>query len=339
MKQGLVLGGGGLVGMGYHAGTLKALDELGLNPAGADVIVGTSAGAILGAYLCAGWTPHDFYDYAYGRHRDAVAGDAPQRQEVARLFQPLYSNHVDRARRMVGGLVAAASSRGYLARAPVVRPPVGALHRLFPSGMYSTEETRDRFRRDLPKEWPARDIFVSTVELHSGARVAFGRKGAPRASFPDAVLASTAIPGVFPPVEIAGRQYVDGGVASATSLDLAVDEGCDTILCIAPLGYRTDEAVLARDPRMWGPMLVRGLFARALKREVAAARALGVEVLVIRPWLTELKQHGTNSMRHHDRTAVVEAARAGTIRLMEENMDHPVVRAFQAIDAQAQGSG
>lgn len=325
MTRGLVLGGGGLIGMGYHAGALKALDEMGMDPSEADLIVGTSAGAILGSYLSAGWSPQDFHDYAHGVHPNSVAGDSEQADEVRRLFSPLYSSHLDRARRMTGGAFAAISSRGYFRPGAAGRVPLSLLRRAFPSGMYSTEETRARFHNDLPLDWPNRTIYLCAVDLYSGARVPFGREGAPKASFPDAVLASTAIPGVFPPVRIGDRHYVDGGASSATSLDLAVEAGCDKILCIAPLGYRTDEAVLARDPRMWPPMLIRSLFARALKREVTRARELGIDVFVIRPWLTELKSHGTNSMRHHDRAAVVESARIGTIRLIEEHLDHPVI--------------
>jgi len=341
MSRGLVLGGGGLIGMAYHAGALKALDEMGLNPSGADLVVGTSAGAILGSYLRSGWTPQDFSDYAHGVHPNSVAGDDEQEDEVRRLFSPLYSSHLDRARRMTGGAFAAISSRGYFRPGAAGRVPLNLLRKAFPSGMYSTEETRERFHNDLPVEWPKRDIFLCAVDLYSGARVPFGRKGAPKASFPDAVLASTAIPGVFPPVKIGDRQYVDGGAFSATSLDLAVEAGCDKILCLAPLGYRTDETLLTRDPRMWPPMLIRSLFARALKREVTQARGLGIDVFVIRPWLTELKQHGTNSMRHHDRAAVVESSRTGTIRLLEDHLDHPVIkdlaRANQRVAKKARG--
>ncbi len=326
MTRGLVLGGGGLIGMGYHAGVLKALAEMGLDPSGADLIVGTSAGAILGSYLSAGWTPQDFHDYAHGLHPNSVAGDDDQAAEVRRLFSPLYSTTLERARRLTGGAFAAISARGYFRPGATGRVPLALLRKAFPSGMYSTEETRERFHNDLPAEWPERNIYLCAVDLYSGERVPFGREGAPKANFPDAVLASTAIPGVFPPVRIGGRHYVDGGVATATSLDLAVEAGCDKILCIAPLGYRTDETVVARDPRMWPPMLIRSLFARALKREVTHARELGIDVFVIRPWLTELRDHGTNSMRHHDRAAVVESARTGTIRLVEEHLHHPVLK-------------
>jgi hypothetical protein len=99
-------------------------------------------------------------------------------------------------------------------------------------------------------------------------------------------------------------------------------------LCVAPLGYRSDGITTARDPKMWGPMLIRSFFARALKKEVAEAREAGADVFVIRPWLTDLKEHGTNSMRFFDRKALTENARDGTLKLLEENSDHPALKAF-----------
>lgn len=328
VKRGLVLGGGGLVGMAYHAGALKALFDSGVDPTKFDLIVGTSAGSILGAYLRAGWTANDFYDYAHGRHPDSTEDADAQRQEARDVFIPLWHSRPERIRRSVGSAFAAASSRGYLRVAARGREPAQSLRQLFPSGMYSTERTRQRLHADLPQEWPLDDIYVCAADLYTGTRVAFGSPAAPFARYPDAVLASTAIPGVFPPVKIGGRHYVDGGVKSATSLDLAADAGCDSIVCVAPLGFRTDGVVLG-DPKMWGPIFVRTLFARALRREVNDARARGIDVFVIRPWSTELRTHGTNSMRHHDRVAVTESARDGVTRLLEEHVGHPALETLR----------
>jgi len=308
---------------------LKALDERGMHVAGADLLVGTSAGAVLSAYLAAGWTPSDFHDYANGRHRRSARTEAEQEDEVRRLFVPLYGNNVDRARRYAGSLYAMMSSRGWAPKAP----PARFLRRAFPSGLYSTDETRRRFMEDLPERWPDRDVYLCAADLYGGERVAFGAHHAPRVSFPEAVLASTAIPGVFPPVRLGDRYYVDGGVVSATSLDLAAYAGCDRILCIAPLGFRRDAPWAMVDPRRWGSIAVRTPFVRTLRREVRAARTAGVEVLVIRPWVNDLQFLGGNAMRHHDRAMVVEVARSGTHRLMDVYEDHPVVEAMAAMPA------
>lgn len=328
MKLGLVLGGGGLVGMAYHAGVLKALDDWGLDVSGADLLVGTSAGSILASYMATGWQPTDFFDYAHGKHPDVQKDPEDPKEQLRRVFTPLYDTHADRVRRSVGSAFAVASSRGYYKRLGGNQPGRN-LRKVFPAGMYSTDETRRRFEEDLPVEWPDRALYICTVDLYSGERVAFGHPAAPPATLPEAVLASTSIPGVFPPVKISGRHYVDGGVTSATSVDLATDHGCDLILCVAPLGYRNDGVTTARDPKMWPPMLVRSLFARSLRREVLSARERGAEVFVIRPWVSNLKLHGTNSMRDFDRVQLVDQTHAGATRMLEENSDHPVVAGWR----------
>ena len=335
--RGLVLGGGGLVGMGYHAGALKALEEWGVDLGGADLIVGTSAGAVIGSYVASGWTGGDFYDYAHGRHPESERDEVAQRDQVRTIFTPMWRSRAERVRRGIGSTFAVVASRGYWGRVTGGRVPVTLLRKAFPAGLYSTEETRFRLHADLPEEWPRDGVYLCAADLYSGERVAFGASGAPPATFPEAVRASTSIPGVFPPVRIGDRYYVDGGVVSATSLDLAVDAGCKSILCVAPLGYRRDDAARAPDPRLWSSMLVRSLFARALRREVVAARAAGVEVLVVRPWLTDLRAHGTNSMRHFDRAALASSAREGTLRLLEAHSDHPALVAATARRARRAG--
>jgi len=328
MRLGLVLGGGGLVGMGYHAGVLQALDEWGLDVKAADLMVGTSAGSIMASYMAAGWTPTDFYDYAHGTHPDVQKDASDPKEQMRRVFTPLSKSRSERVRRSVGSMFAVAASRGYYKRLGGGHPGQN-LRQTFPAGIYSTDETRKRFEEDLPSEWPDRKLYICTVDLYTGERVPFGHPAAPEASLPEAVLASTSIPGIFPPVRIGDRQYVDGGVSSATSLDLATDNGCELILCIAPLGYRNDGLISARDPKMWSAMFVRSLFARSLRREVTSARERGSEVLVVRPWISNLKLHGTNSMRAFDRVALTDSAREGALRLLEERKDHPVLTGWK----------
>lgn len=311
--------------MGYHAGALKALEEWGLDLGGSDVIVGTSAGAVMASYIASGWTGDDFYEYAHGRHAKSERDEAEQKDQVRTIFTPMSRSRAERVRRSIGSTFAVVSSRGYWHKATRGRLPSSALRKAFPAGIYSTEDTRFRLHEDLPEQWPRDGVYICAADLYTGERVAFGAPGAPPATLPEAVRASTSIPGVFPPVRIGDRQYVDGGVVSATSLDLATEAGCGSIVCVAPLGYRKDEVERTRDPRLWSSMLVRSLFARTLRREVVAARAAGVHVLVIRPWLADLRAHGTNSMRHFDRASLTDSAREGTLRLLEENADHPAL--------------
>ena len=318
VKTGLVLGGGGLVGMGYHAGVLKALDESGLDPCSSDIFVGTSAGAIMAAYLTTGWTPRQLYDLAHGRHLSGSSGPEAYEEEVRAIFDPLTNHRGERVRRLLGGAFATVAARGVWRRVAGDRMPPRSLRRAFPSGMYSTSATRSRLWRQLPESWPDAALYIPTVDLYSGARTVFGSPDAPQASLPEAVLASTSIPGVFPPVRIGDRWYVDGGVTSATSLDLATAAGCERIICVAPLSYQKEnERLSLADRSALKAVLVRSQFARCLKKEVVEARARGIEVLVVSPLMAELAVHGANSMRPYDRAVVIESARRNTLRMLE----------------------
>ncbi|MDQ3783801.1 MAG: patatin-like phospholipase family protein [Actinomycetota bacterium] len=327
MKTGLVLGGGGLVGISYHAGVLKALDDCGVHVKGSEIIVGTSAGALVAAYLASGWAAADFYEYSFGRHPSR----SPAETEAASLhsFDPLWTSMDEHVRRAVGSVLAVAASRG-------IRPPrlrghlSGArLRGLFPPGMYSLEATRARLEADLPRAWPRQGLHLCAVDLEAGRRVVFDKRWTQDVPFADAVLAAIAIPGFFPPVQIGNRPFVDAGVVSTTSLDVAVELGCDTILCIAPLGYRFDGMTSPRDPKLWPALAVRSIFARSLRRSLGQARDRSVSALVIRPGLTEVRRHGSNAMRRHDEAGIAEAAREGTVRLIEDNTDHPAVRSIR----------
>lgn len=337
MRRGVVFGGGGLVGMAYHAGVLKALEDRGLDLAGADVVVGTSAGAVMASYLAVGWAMSDFWEYGHGRHPTSRAHPEEQTEDIRTLFEPLWTSRADRVRRSVGSLFAVAASRGLLRAGTRGRIPAAYLRRAFPSGMYSTERTRLRLHAELPRAWPREHLYICAADLYTGERVPFGHVSAPQVPLPDAVLASTAIPGVFPPVKIDGRAYVDGGIVSATSLDLAVHSGCDTVLCIAPLGFRRQPTDNTRDPRVWGPMFVRGLFARQVRTEVREARERGVDVFVIRPWFADLARHGTNSMRMFDRAGMMENAHEGTLRLLDQYEGHPAIEAARTTKSEQAG--
>ena len=328
MKRGLVLGGGGLVGMAYHAGALQALHDQGYDAASSEFLVGTSAGSIIAAYLATGWEQTDFYEYAHGRHPNVWKDPSDAKEAQRQLFEPLWKTKRQRVQRSVGSLYALASSKGILKRLDRAVPH--SVRRVFPAGLYSTDRSRDRLREELGSEWPERSVSVVGVELYSGERRAFNAAEPDPAPFSDAVLASTAIPGVFPPVRINGKQYVDGGAFSATSLDLAADAGCETIICIAPLGYRNEGALLAPDPRLWPAMASRSLFARSLRREVKDARSRGIHVLVLRPWLDDLKELGTNAMRQFDRGPVADTAKRSVERQLKEHEGHPALEALRS---------
>lgn len=310
MELGLVLGGGGMVGMAYHAGVLRALEaEAGIVADSADLVVGTSAGAVVGAYLRSGWTTLDFWHLALGTHprlapvgRDGVSGAAPQ------IFVPSWRTPFDLYRRALGSAFVLGRS---LARWPVPPLPVPSLlARAFPGGMFDMVEGRRRFEEELPAEWPDKPLWVCAVDIGRGRRVVLGRPGAPEASLRQAVLASAAIPGVYRPVRLGGRVLVDGGAWSSTNLDLAVKAGCRLIIGVAPMAFDPEQA----PTRLL--QLIRRLPARSLASEVAQARHKGAQVLLVRPSGDELRLHGLNLMRPDGLDRIARAAYESTARAL-----------------------
>jgi NTE family protein len=304
MKTGLVLGAGGTVGMAYIAGALRALElEGGFQPDSADLVVGTSAGSVVGSYLRSGWTTEDFWQLAHGTHPRMPALDDGSNSVMA----PAYRSPLGLVRRGVGSAYVMAQS---VLRLPITTVP-GPLRRAFPGGLYSMRENRERLTAELTKEWPDRDLWLVAVDILSGRRIVLGREGAPECDLATAVQASCAIPGVYKPVRVGDVTLVDGGAHSTTNLDLAGKAGCELILCVAPMAFDTSDRLPSAVHR-----LVRMFPARKLSSEVAEARQGGAEVLMLRPSVGDLQVQGLNMMRPAGMELVAKAAYESTARAL-----------------------
>jgi NTE family protein len=226
----LVLGGGGTLGEAWLRSTLAGLEaEAGWDLRDCDAFVGTSAGSIVAAVLAAGRRPEAAKGVA-GEWERAAAGEAD-----------------GAARSPGGGFVTGAGRRAAGAAGLVAGPlaPVVAAG-LEPAGAALRAAVLRRGRRparEIPQLRRALErmdvrfdgrLRVTAVDLRTGRRVVFGAPGAPNASVADAVLASCAVPWVFRPVQIGGREYVDGGAWSAANLDVAPASRGTTVLCLNP---------------------------------------------------------------------------------------------------------
>ncbi|HSS09938.1 MAG TPA: patatin-like phospholipase family protein [Acidimicrobiales bacterium] len=301
-KLGLVLGAGGLVGLAYHAGVLRALERVGgVVPNDADLIVGSSAGSVVGAYLRSGMPIEEFWQLVTG----------PRLQTRLQVWDPMFLGPFEFGRRMLGSSYVAARS---IIRIPTPRLPM-VIQRLFPAGMFSMEEGRRRLRSELPDEWPRRPLWLCAVDVSSGRRVVLGREDphlrTGRVRLPDAVVASCAIPGVYRPVRVGQMTLIDGGVSSTSNLDLAVDGGCQLIIGVVPMAFDTS------NPPDWVQQLLRRLPARALAREAADARPQGSSVLLFRPTRLDLRLHGLDLMRPDGLDQVAQAAYESAARLLD----------------------
>ena len=147
-----------------------------------------------------------------------------------------------------------------------------------------------------------RRVWIVACDYETGRRVPFGRRGAPRAEFADAVAASCAIPGFYMPVRIGGRDYVDGGIYSPSNLDLLRAEGLDLVICLNPTSTIDEIPVTSPLHRM--AAAVRGASGRRLGREARRVRAGGARVLLVQPTREDVQTMGPNLMSGRNRHQV-----------------------------------
>lgn len=256
---GLVLGGGGIAGIAWHAGVLCGLAEAGVDLPGAARIVGTSAGATVAVQVASGLTARELVD----RQLDPAwaASELTPALSVPELWErmaPIYTESADddERRRRLCRLALDADT----VAEPLRWQAIAA--RLVGSG------------------WGDGRVSVVACDAATGARRVFDATSG--VDVVDAVTASSAVPGVWPPATIGGHRYVDGGIWSATNADLAT--GCGVVVVLAPMfdravkdelrglgpGVRSvvvrpDEASVAAfgdnvlDPAVRGPSAIAGL--------------------------------------------------------------------------------
>ena len=265
-RVGLVLGAGGVRGIAFIAGALAVLEhDHRWDARTADVIVGTSAGSIVGGLLRAGISPMDLAAWVVGAH-----GDEERDHHVAPAWPPLAPlglRDLPRPRFPPTGPL-----RRWCRR-PWSVSPAALIAGITADGRRDAEAPMAAFDELLP-QWPADSLWLCAVEQHSLARVAFGRDcpARPRA----AVAASCAVPGYFAPVVVDGRRYVDGGIHSTTNADLLADAQLDRVVVVAPLAGQARLPVGIE----WS---VRTMARRMLHRELGPLRARGIPIAVIEP--------------------------------------------------------
>lgn len=302
VRRGLVLGGGGVLGSAWAIGALQAIrDVRGLDPRDFDVIVGTSAGSVLGALIGAGVSIESLRDHQRGENIsdgplagylwDYESATGGRRPSMPRLRGP-------------GSVRLMASSL----RHGFKMPPTAVLSAFLPVGNGSLERVGHLIDALTPYgEWsPHQALWIVTLDYDAGRRVVFGRADAPPAALSDAVMASCAIPGWFEPVTIDGRTYIDGGAWSATSADVLAGEGLDEVYVVAPMvSFDEDEpeSLLTRLERRW-----RGSVTRRCLAEAEELEAAGAQVTILGPGREDLEAMGGNIMDGRRRLDVLETS-------------------------------
>ncbi len=256
----LVLGGGGITGIAWELGILHGLAEAGIDLTEADTVVGTSAGSVVGAQLGSGLSLADLYASQL-EPPDAELGGRLSRIAALKLVPPyvLPGSGRDKLAR-VGRVARAAHAPGSIDREGVIRSRL-PVH-----------------------DWPARDLRITAVDTESGEFTVFTRESG--VDLVSAVAASCAVPTVWPPVEIAGRTYMDGGMRSTANVDVA--KGAERVVVLAPLPRSVSKKASIRSqmervaPRAWSVVTpdaeALAAFGRNLldpaKRRVAAEAGL-----------------------------------------------------------------
>jgi NTE family protein len=269
MTEALVLGGGGVAGIAWITGLLTGLADAGQDVTGAEVLVGTSAGSTVAAQLGSGLSLEELY----------------ARQTEPELQSAEIMADVDLAN--FGARIADVLRDA--ATVPDMRRAVGRY--ALDAETVSEAERRRVIESRLPSlDWPtARAVRIVVVDAETGQpRLLDSASGV---SLVDAVAASCAVPGVWPPATIDGRRYVDGGVRSTANADYAA--GATRVLVIVPMG--ATELFPSEKP---------------LERAVQELRAAGAEVAVVEPDEASVAAIGTNPLDPSTRRPAAEAGRA-----------------------------
>ncbi len=296
-RIGLVLGAGGVVGHAFHAGVLTALaDGVGWDPRDAEIVVGTSAGSVVGALLRAGIGAPDVAAGVTGAAPAPIPARAPRRN--------------GRLPRMASPWMLLRAARPTFPPRPV--RPGALLAAALPTGRLPTELVAAGLRPLFDGAWPTRPLWVCAVRLDTGRRVVFGREGAPDgAEVADAVAASCAIPSFFEPVTIDGVRYVDGGAHSPTNADLLAHRDLDLVIVSSPMSVAGNRLRPSLD------LPARRIARLYLGGEAARLRRGGTPVLAFQPTAADLAVMGLNAMDPSRRDAVAEQAHASALRRLE----------------------
>ena len=283
-KRALVLGGGGPVGIAWEAGLLAGLLEGGVDVREADYVLGTSAGSFVGSQVAGGRDMR--------KTCEAIIAEEARQASAAEVAQPKPAG--DRP----SGPAPMMTLMRLMQEAAEGRRPADEVRRelgAFALAAATVDEATfiKSFGRSLAEggQWPARHFACTAVDTATGDFQVWDNDSG--VGLAQAVASSCSVPGVYPPITINGKRYMDGGMRSGTNADLA--KGHDKVILVAVRIGAGDPAALERSKA-------------ALDKEIKVLTDAGAEVEVITPDEASAAAFGNNLMNARVRPA---AARAG----------------------------
>jgi NTE family protein len=233
----LAFAGGGPLGAIYEIGALCALDDslAGLDFNACDHYVGVSAGGFIAAGLANGIAPRQLCEAFIEQDGAGADGFDP-----AMLMKPAWAELGERLHRLPGLLGGALWAWGVQGKR--LTQAFERLGAALPTGVFDSEGIHEQIQRLFSQPGRTNDfrqlrtrLSLVATELDSGEAAPFGSPGWDHVPISRAIQASAALPGLFPPVRIDGKHYVDGALKKTLHATLALDEGVGLLICLNPL--------------------------------------------------------------------------------------------------------
>ena len=284
-SKALVLSGGGITGTAWELGVLFGLEESGVDVIHAELVVGTSAGSIVGAQITSGLSLEELYNLQLKPINDTIEKQVD------------FDGH--KFRQMMAAAIMSSpdsqTARALIGEAALAAPT-----------MEENERLKMMASRLPVHEWNMeRKLIINTVDAETGEWVKFDQDSDLPLLL--AVSASSAVPGIYPPTTINGRRYIDGGMSSGTNADVA--RGYDLVF------------IIVAEPNMIAPAMGPTMHRITFEEELAQLEISGSQVMVITPDEESLQAKGPNPLDAHFRGVSAEAGRnqgkkiAGEVKL------------------------
>ncbi len=322
-KTALVLGGGGFTGGVYEIGALRALDLLAVNSTvnNFDVYVGTSAGSFVAGMLANGVTPDEMMQVLNTREPSEL-----EDLDLGRVLKPNYLGFLSKAAALPLRTAELVRSLARIGELSAIDIGVGLAEAL-PTGLYSGAGLGDYVEGVLSEGSRVndfrlldRELYLTATDLDTCERIVFGEDGWADVPISKAIECSTCLPIVYKPVELKGRQMVDGGIRSTTNVDIAVEKGAKFIIVVNPLVpyvndfEKTIPTVFGRRVRrvsdMGLPAIANQTFRLIAHQRLHQAvehwqeRYPGVDIILVEPEPTDELMFGTPIMDYSQRLKI-----------------------------------